>query len=75
MQMVAPLNLNDDFSRRVVAPVSDAAWAPSPQPGVERRMLDRVGGEVARATSVVAVRLAALITSRLWGASSGICQK
>ena len=53
MQMVAPLNLNDDFSRRVVAPVSDAAWAPSPQPGVERRMLDRVGGEVARATSVV----------------------
>jgi anti-sigma factor ChrR (cupin superfamily) len=51
--MVAPLNLNDDFSRRVVAPVNDAAWAPSPQPGVERRMLDRVGGEVARATSVV----------------------
>jgi hypothetical protein len=53
MQMVAPLNLNDDFSRRVVAPIDDAAWAPSPQPGVERRMLDRVGGEVARATSVV----------------------
>ena len=53
MQMVAPLNLNDDFSRRVVAPIDDYAWTPSPQPGVERRMLDRVGGEVARATSVV----------------------
>ncbi len=53
MQMVPPLNLNDDFSRRVVAPANDAAWAPSPQPGVARRMLDRVGGEVARATSVV----------------------
>ena len=53
MQMVAPLNLNDDFSRRVVAPIDDYAWTPSPQPGVTRRMLDRVGGEVARATSVV----------------------
>jgi len=51
--MVAPLNLNDDFSRRVVAPIDDYAWTPSPQPGVTRRMLDRVGGEVARATSVV----------------------
>jgi anti-sigma factor ChrR (cupin superfamily) len=28
-------------------------WAPSPTPGVERRMLDRIGDEVARATSIV----------------------
>jgi anti-sigma factor ChrR (cupin superfamily) len=28
-------------------------WIPSPQAGVERRMLDRIGGEVARATSLV----------------------
>lgn len=28
-------------------------WAPSPVPGVERRMLDRIGEEVARATSIV----------------------
>jgi anti-sigma factor ChrR (cupin superfamily) len=53
MQMVPPPNLNDDFSRRVVAHASDAGWTESPQPGVQRRMLDRVGGEVARATSVV----------------------
>lgn len=46
-------NLHDDFTRRVVSHRADAAWIPSPQPGVERRMLDRVGGEVARATSVV----------------------
>ena len=46
-------NLNDDLSQRVVAHASDARWTPSPQPGVERRMLDRVGGEVARATSIV----------------------
>jgi anti-sigma factor ChrR (cupin superfamily) len=47
------MNLNDDFSRRVVQRPSDAAWIASPLPGVDRRMLDRVGGEVARATSVV----------------------
>ncbi len=28
-------------------------WQPSPMPGVERRMLDRVGDEVARATTIV----------------------
>ena len=28
-------------------------WQPSPMPGVSRRMLDRVGEEVARATSIV----------------------
>ena len=28
-------------------------WIPSPQAGVERRLLDRIGGEVARATSLV----------------------
>jgi len=28
-------------------------WVPSPIPGVDRRMLDRIGGEVARATSIV----------------------
>jgi anti-sigma factor ChrR (cupin superfamily) len=47
------MNLNDDFSRRVVQRASDAAWTASPLPGVDRRMLDRAGGEVARATSVV----------------------
>ena len=47
------MNLNDDFSMRIVARVTDAAWTPSPQPGVDRRMLDRVGDEVARATSIV----------------------
>jgi anti-sigma factor ChrR (cupin superfamily) len=45
--------LNDDFSLRIVARAADAVWTPSPMPGVERRMLDRVGDEVTRATSVV----------------------
>ncbi len=46
-------HLNDDFTQRVVAHAADARWLPSPQPGVERRMLDRVGREVGRATSIV----------------------
>lgn len=47
------MNLNSDFERRVVLFARDAVWTPSPRPGVERRMLERVGGEVARATSIV----------------------
>lgn len=45
--------LNSAFDRRVVLQEASAVWRPSPLPGVERWMLDRVGGEVARATSVV----------------------
>jgi anti-sigma factor ChrR (cupin superfamily) len=47
------MNLNDDLTQRVVAHAAQAQWVPSPLAGVERRMLDRVGDEVARATSVV----------------------
>jgi hypothetical protein len=47
------LDLNADFSRRVVVHSDTLAWSASPMPGVSRRMLDRIGGEVARATSVV----------------------
>jgi anti-sigma factor ChrR (cupin superfamily) len=46
-------NLHDDFAQPVVSHAADANWLPSPLPGVERRMLDRVGAEVARATSLV----------------------
>lgn len=45
--------VNADFSARVVLATDELPWIPSPQAGVERRMLDRVGGEVARATSLV----------------------
>ena len=45
--------VNADFSQRVVVATDELPWIPSPQAGVERRMLDRVGGEVARATSLV----------------------
>ena len=45
--------LNADFTQRVVIDTSTQPWVPSPQAGVERRMLDRIGDEKARATSVV----------------------
>jgi anti-sigma factor ChrR (cupin superfamily) len=45
--------LHANFALRVVIATHELPWTPSPQPGVERRMLDRVGGEVARATSLV----------------------
>jgi len=45
--------INADFSQRVVLATAAMPWIASPQPGVQRRPLDRVGGEVARATSIV----------------------
>ncbi|GAB0494503.1 hypothetical protein MMPV_005797 [Pyropia vietnamensis] len=47
------MRVNDDFSARVLVHSSRLDWVPSPIVGVNRRMLDRMGGEVARATSVV----------------------
>ncbi len=47
------MELNADFSVRAVVHASRMAWTPSPMAGVDRRMLDRIGGEVARATSIV----------------------
>jgi anti-sigma factor ChrR (cupin superfamily) len=47
------MELNADFSRRVVVHAARLAWMLSPSAGVERRMLDRIGDEVARATSIV----------------------
>ncbi|MDQ7995249.1 MAG: cupin domain-containing protein [Luteibacter sp.] len=47
------MRLNDDFSLAALVARSDYVWTPSPQVGVTRMMLDRVGGERARATSIV----------------------
>src|SRR5258706_11164735 len=47
------MDLNADFSQRAVAHAAKLPWTPSPTAGVERRMLDRMGEEVARATSIV----------------------
>jgi anti-sigma factor ChrR (cupin superfamily) len=47
------MEINADFSQRVSVHGMGAAWVPSPIPGVDRRMFDRIGDEVARATSIV----------------------
>lgn len=47
------MKVNADFSKRALVHGADLDWIPSPMPGVHRRMLDRLGNEVARATSIV----------------------
>ncbi len=47
------MEINADFSKSVLIHTPQVEWQPSPMKGVQRRMLDRVGGEVARATSIV----------------------
>ena len=47
------IDINADFSLPVLLHSHDLAWQDSPLPGVQRRMLDRLGDEVARATSIV----------------------
>jgi ChrR-like protein with cupin domain len=46
-------DINSDFTRRVLVHSARIPWTASPVAGVERRMLDRIGDEVARATTVV----------------------
>lgn len=47
------MRINADFTARVVVDTEALDWVPSPMAGVDRRMLDRLGDEVARATSLV----------------------
>lgn len=51
--MTEPTKIRANFGNREVVHLDSVSWTPSPLPGVERRMLDRIGDEVARATSVV----------------------
>ena len=47
------MRINADFSCRASLAPEDHQWIKSPQNGVERVMLDRIGEEKARATSLV----------------------
>jgi anti-sigma factor ChrR (cupin superfamily) len=47
------MELNADFSQRAAVHAARLPWVVSPIAGVDRRMLDRIGDEVARATSIV----------------------
>lgn len=47
------MNVNAVFSEKVVLQTHDLNWVSSPTAGVSRKLLDRVGDEIAKATSIV----------------------
>ena len=47
------MRINADFSKPAFVIPSADDWVHSPESGVDRLMLDRIGDEVARATSLV----------------------
>lgn len=47
------MRINDDLTIPVIVQASELPWVASPAAGVDRRMLFRIGDEVARATSIV----------------------
>ena len=47
------MKIHTDLKLRVIADTTDMPWAPSPVNGIDRKMLERDGDEVARATSLV----------------------
>ena len=47
------MDINADYSKRIVINHHDLPWIPSPVSGIDRRMLDRTGDEIAKATSIV----------------------
>jgi anti-sigma factor ChrR (cupin superfamily) len=53
MDVRVPEELHADPSQAVILDTTALSWTPSPAPGVERRFLERKGGEIARATSIV----------------------
>lgn len=46
-------SIRADWEERCTVAINDLTWVASPAPGVDRKPLERNGGEVARATSVV----------------------
>ena len=47
------MEINAEFDKRAAVHGAREEWQASPMKGVDRRMLDRIGAEVARATSIV----------------------
>lgn len=48
-----PNKVNANFSKTAIANMATSHWVKSPMKGVDRILLDRIGGETARATSIV----------------------
>ncbi len=65
MTVPTDMQLNADFSERVVMNSQTLQWHASPSPLVHRRLLERDGGEVAQATSIVRYEPGAKFDSHL----------
>jgi anti-sigma factor ChrR (cupin superfamily) len=61
------MRLNADFTKRTIIEPKDYHWVDSPMPGVSRMMLDRIGDEVARATSLVKYESDSVFSSHVHG--------
>ena len=59
------MDINADFTVRAVVHAADVPWIASPIQGVDRRMLDRMGAEVARATTIVRYAPGSAFTSHV----------
>lgn len=66
------MQINADFNARVALDTNQMPWVASPMPDVERKMLDRVGDEVARATSLVRYRPGSVFPSHMHGGGEEI---
>lgn len=66
------MQLNTDFSQRVVVDSASLPWVASPSPGVWRKMLERDGDEVARVTSIVRYDAGSQFPSHLHGGGEEI---
>ena len=66
------MNIHVNHEQRVILQVDALPWLPSPIAGVERRMLDRVGDEIAQASSIVRYAPNSSFTSHTHGGGEEI---
>lgn len=55
------MNLNSDFSQRIVIHPDTLPWSPDPSSGVEQKILERDGAETSRTTSIVRYAAGAML--------------
>lgn len=66
------MQINADFDARVALDTNEMPWIASPMPQVQRKMLDRIGQEVARATSIVRYEPGSSFASHVHGGGEEI---
>ncbi|NEQ16985.1 MAG: cupin, partial [Moorea sp. SIO3E2] len=61
------MQIHADLTQRVVVYSEELPWVDSPMAGVQRRMLERDGEEVARATSLVRYQTGSFFSAHTHG--------